>query len=148
MRHSFYLEIDPPTATAQERKVSVRSGRVHFYNPDSVKYAKELLTLELNLHRPPRYLEGPLKLDVEWRFRARTHKPGWRVTKPDTDNLQKLLKDCMTRCCFWRDDAQVCYEVVKKMWCRVPGIYITVEEIGEENETRRNLSAQAGRSED
>ena len=29
------------------------------------------------------------------------------VTKPDTDNLQKLLKDCMTKCGFWKDDAQV-----------------------------------------
>lgn len=146
MRHSFFLEIDPPTATAQERKVSVRGNRPHFYDPKNVQYAKEILTLELNLHRPPRYLEGPLKLDVEWHFRARTHKPGWRDTRPDTDNLQKLLKDCMTRCGFWRDDAQVCYEVVKKMWRRVPGIYITVEEL--ENETGRNLSAQTGRTQD
>ena len=30
----------------------------------------------------------------------------YRTTKPDTDNLQKLLKDCMTATGFWTDDAQ------------------------------------------
>ena len=133
MRHSFFLEIDPPTATAQERKVDTRRGFPRFYDTAGVKYAKELLTLELKMHRPPRLMEGPLKLTVEWRFRARTHKPEtWRDTKPDTDNLQKLLKDCMTRTGFWRDDAQVCWEDCRKFWSRVPGIWITVEELTKE----------------
>lgn len=40
--------------------------------------------------------------------RNKTHKhKEWRVTKPDTDNLQKMLKDCMTLTGFWNDDAQV-----------------------------------------
>ena len=49
------------------------------------------------------------------------------MTRPDTDNLQKLLKDCMTRTGFWRDDAQVCREDVTKRWSREkPGIRIRV----------------------
>lgn len=129
MIYTFYIDCDPPTATAQERKVAVRGNRPHFYDPDSVKYAKQLLLLHLNTHRPPRRLEGPIKLTVEWRFRARTHKPGWRDTKPDTDNLQKLLKDCMTHTGFWKDDAQVCWEEVRKVWSKSPGIHITMEEL-------------------
>ncbi len=44
--------------------------------------------------------------------------------KPDTDNLQKLLKDVMTAVGFWQDDAQVASEIVEKFWAEIPGIYI------------------------
>lgn len=53
----------------------------------------------------------------------------YRITKPDTDNLQKLLKDCMTRCGFWKDDAQVASELCEKFWAEIPGIFIHIEEL-------------------
>lgn len=63
------------------------------------------------------------------------HRDGeYRITKPDTDNLQKLLKDCMTDVGFWEDDAQVASEICEKFWAEVPGIYICAEEIREEAE--------------
>ena len=63
--------------------------------------------------------------------KGKSHKNGeWRVSRPDTDNLQKLLKDCMTRVGFWKDDAQVCREEVTKRWSRLrPGILIKVVNI-------------------
>ena len=68
---------------------------------------------------------------VEWYFPSRTHREGeLRVTRPDTDNLQKLLKDCMTRVGFWKDDAQVCRETVVKRWTRSrPGLMIEVTKL-------------------
>lgn len=48
---------------------------------------------------------------------------------PYMDNLQKLLKDCMTTVGFWKDDAQVTCEIIEKFWADIPGIYIEVEEI-------------------
>ena len=51
----------------------------------------------------------------------------WKVSKPDTDNLVKGLKDIMTdSAVFWHDDAQVCAEIITKRYADVPGIYITV----------------------
>ena len=51
----------------------------------------------------------------------------WKVSKPDTDNLVKGLKDIMTDSgVFWHDDAQVCAEIITKRYADVPGIYITV----------------------
>lgn len=129
MRIEFFIEGDPPRATAQERRITTGSRRPVFYDPDSVKVAKEILTLWLRQHRPARPLDGAVRLEVHWMFRARSHKPGWKITRPDTDNLQKLLKDIMTREGFWRDDAQVCWEIVKKSWATVPGIHIIAEEI-------------------
>ena len=50
------------------------------------------------------------------------------------NDIIKLLKDCMTRCRFWHDDAQVCVECVSKMWTRYKaGINILVEQIEADN---------------
>ena len=75
-------------------------------------------------------MEGALELTAVWRFpKGKSHKDGeWRVTRPDTDNLQKMLKDCMTKTGYWKDDAQVVREVVEKRWAEVPGIDIQITE--------------------
>lgn len=134
----FFVSMKPPTATAQEKKVCVVHGKPMFYDPAPVKEAKRLLVGHLSCHRPDTPMEGPVSLRVLWLFpKGKTHKNGeWRVTKPDTDNLQKLLKDCMTKCGFWKDDAQVVREVVEKRWSDDPtGIYIEVEALEvEQNE--------------
>ena len=125
----FFIAMNPPTATAQEKQVRVVHGKPIFYDPVSVKKAKKLLTGHLILHRPDEPLTGALTLRTLWLFpRGKSHKHGeWRVTKPDTDNLQKLLKDCMTKTGFWHDDAQVVREIVEKRWADEPsGIYIEV----------------------
>lgn len=53
----------------------------------------------------------------------------WRTAKPDTDNLEKALKDEMTRLHFWADDAQVCSEIVEKFWSDPCGVFVRVEEL-------------------
>lgn len=124
----FDLKIIPPTVTAQEHKVAVVHGKPVFYDSPKLKDARKLFEALLQNHAPERPLEGALVLTVEWRFLSKSHKEDeWRTTRPDTDNLQKLLKDCMTRTGFWKDDAQVCKEIVSKRWSRAnPGITITV----------------------
>ena len=127
----FFIAIKPPTATAQEKQVRVVNGKPIFFDPAPVKEAKQLLTGHLIAHRPDKPLTGAVELRTIWLFpKGKSHKNGeWRVTKPDTDNLQKLLKDCMTRCGFWEDDAQVVREIVEKRWSDEPtGIYIEITE--------------------
>ena len=68
-----------------------------FYDTARLKMARNTFESLLRRHAPEKPMEGPLSLTVEWRFATKTHKDGaYRVTRPDTDNLQKLLKDCMT----------------------------------------------------
>ena len=120
----------PPTVTAQEHKVTVRNGQPIFYDPPEVKNAKEkLIASLLKFHPMFPYREG-VRLTVKWCFPRGRHKDGeYKITKPDTDNLQKMLKDCMTRCGFWWDDALVASEICEKFWADVPGIYIKIEEL-------------------
>ena len=124
----FYLNITPPTVTAQEHKVRIIGNRPIFYDTPKLKAARASFESLLRKHKPELPLEGPIALTVCWYFATKTRKEGtWRITRPDTDNLQKLLKDCMTRTGFWKDDAQVCQEKVSKRWSRnKPGISIKV----------------------
>lgn len=122
----FTLKIVPPTVTAQEHKVAVVRGKPRFYDSQKLKQTRLMFETLLKGYAPETPMDGAVELSVEWRFLSKTHKEGsYRVTRPDTDNLQKLLKDCMTRTGFWRDDAQVCREIVTKRWTRTdPGIRI------------------------
>ena len=131
---NFFIAMKPSTATAQEKKVRTVKGKPVFYDPPAVKAAREKLTAHLAGHRPEKPMNGPVELRTLWLFpKGRTHRHGeWRITKPDTDNLQKLLKDCMTKVGFWHDDAQVVREIAEKRWSDEPsGIYIEINELPE-----------------
>ncbi len=124
------LKMVPSTATAQEKKVCVVKGKPRFYDPLPLQQAKAELMANLRLHSPKAPMEGALELVTVWRFpKGKSHKDGeWRVTRPDTDNLQKMLKDCMTKCGYWLDDAQVVRETAEKRWAEIPGIDIQITE--------------------
>lgn len=120
-----------PTTTHQQKQVTVRNGKPVFYEPDDLKAARAKLMAHLGGHVPKKKYMGPVRLMVKWCFPVTgNYKDGqYKHTKPDTDNLQKLLKDCMSDCGFWRDDALVASEIVEKFWAAMPGIYIRIEEI-------------------
>ena len=118
----------PPTITAQEHKVTVVNGKPRFYNPPELEDAKAKLLGNLMPHRPEQPIRCGVRLITKWIFPSGGHhKDGeYKLTRPDTDNLQKLLKDCMTQSGFWRDDALVASEICEKFWGDTSGIYIQV----------------------
>lgn len=129
----FFMEMEPPTATAQEKQVRIVAGHPQFYEKAAAKAAKKMLMAELMQHKPDQPLEGPVKLSVTWFFAKRKADRFLGImpkdTKPDTDNLQKGLKDCMTKVGFWKDDAQVAMEKAVKYWTSgTPGIRVEIRE--------------------
>lgn len=120
-----------PTTTHQMKAVRVVNGKPQFYEPEKVAETRAKLSTAVGTHRPAKPLQGAVQLQVKWCFPAtKTHPNGtYKTSKPDTDNLQKMLKDVMTTNGFWKDDAQVACEVVEKFWAEFPGIYIAVEEL-------------------
>ena len=128
----FFMAMEPPTATHQMHKVRVVNGHPVFYEPANVKDARRKITSALQGNVPAEPFTGPVELKVRWMFpKGKSHKAGtWRITKPDTDNLEKLLKDCMTETGFWKDDAQVAREIAEKCWSDEPcGIEVEVSEM-------------------
>ena len=73
----------------------------------------------------------PIRLMVKWLFpiTGKHYDGEYKGTSPDTDNLQKMLKDVMTDLGYWTDDALVASEIIEKFWASRPGIYIAIEEL-------------------
>lgn len=133
MELKFFMPMIPPTTTHQMKKVSVKNGKPVFYEPEEVKAARAKLMAYLGPYAPGTRFTYGVELYTMWCFPKGKHGDGeYRITKPDTDNLQKLLKDCMTDAGFWKDDCLVAREVTEKFWAEVPGIYIRITDLGED----------------
>lgn len=130
----IFLLMNPPTVTAQESKIAVVRNKPVVYKTEKIKKAKKEIIKHLRPFVPDVPHEGPIELKVVWLFpRGKSHKANeWRITKPDTDNLEKLLKDCMTELGFWNDDAQVVRETAEKVWSEQSqsGIAIEINRLG------------------
>lgn len=130
---SFFLPGIPPTVTQQEHQVRVIKNKPVFYEPQELKTARDRISGQLGtakrIYGPDEKLSGPIRLTTKWIWPELNPGDGfsWKISKPDTDNLVKMFKDCMTRVGFWKDDAQVCSEVIEKMRGEKPGIYVEVE---------------------
>lgn len=120
-----------PTVTHQEKRVHVVNGKPVFYEPQELKEARIKLEAHLAQHAPEKPYTGAVQLVVKWCFPITgKHRDGeYKATKPDTDNLQKMLKDVMTALHYWTDDALVASEIIEKFWAERPGIYISIQEL-------------------
>lgn len=133
----FFMPMQPPTVTHHDKQLHayMKGGKpcAVLHDSPELKDAKAKLHSHLAKHRIDAPLIGPVLLVVKWCFAippGSTHKNGeYKTSKPDTDNLQKALKDQMTLLGFWRDDAQVSSEVCEKFWADVPGVYVCLTEI-------------------
>lgn len=133
----FKLKMIPPTATAQQKGERVVGGYIHHYKKKNVAQAEAILRDALLPYVPANPItDTPIRLVARWLFpypkSARKHQPGrkrWKITRPDTDNLNKLLKDVMTDMGFWKDDALICEECICKAYDDEPGIEITIREM-------------------
>ena len=127
----FFMAMRVPTITHQMHKVSMAKGKPRFYEPYELQDARKKLRAYLGMHRPEKPLTGALRLVAKWIFSpGKSHKANtWKTTKPDTDNMIKLLKDCMTAEGFWQDDSQVASELTEKFYGEHEGIYVRVEEL-------------------
>jgi len=128
----FFMPMIPPTKTHQEKQVRVVNDKPQFYEPAEVKAVRAKLEAHLSWHIPKEKYTGAVRLITKWCFPITgKHKNGeYKTTKPDTDNLQKMLKDVMTSLGYWTDDALVASEIIEKFWAEVPGIYIRIEPLG------------------
>ncbi len=131
MTTEFFMPMIPPTMTHQMKQVRVVKGKPDFYEPAELLAVREKLQCHLFDNMPRMPYKGAVRLTTKWLFPITgKHLDGeYKTSKPDTDNLQKMLKDCMTFLNFWGDDAQVASEIVEKFWAACPGIYIRVDSL-------------------
>jgi len=131
MKTEFFMPMIPPTKTHQEKQAKVVNGRPILYEPQELKAVRQKLQAHLGQHVPAEPYTGAVRLTTWWCFPIKgNHQDGeYKTSKPDTDNLVKMLKDVMTGLHFWQDDAQVASEVIEKYWADRTGIYVKVESL-------------------
>lgn len=123
-----------PRTTHQQKAVHIVKGKPVFYEPEKLKAARTKFMYLFSQHIPEEKLKGPLSLTTKWFYHTtnKSIKDGqWKDTNPDTDNIVKLPKDCMTELGFWEDDGNVASELIQKFWVTESpgGIYVRIEEL-------------------
>lgn len=129
MRIEFTMEMNIPSATAQQIGIGIRSGRPYTYKKRKVRDAEELYALNLMEHRPDRPVGGAVELMVVWNYHTRVKKNvgHMKTTRPDLDNMNKILQDSLVREGFLMDDSQISVLHTTKCWTDKPdSIYISI----------------------
>lgn len=126
----FFHECNPPTSTAQQRQFFKKGNAL----TPAAKKASATWQAIVEQHKPDKPLQGPLevRLLVSW-FKKGLSEGEPRITKPDVDNLAKLILDAMTKAGYWLDDNQVCDLRVTKYNSPIGGLAVTVEEANSRN---------------
>ena len=136
----FFIPCNPPKSTAQaSHRIMKRNDGTQFvgkFAKSKGKKVQDELMILLQKHQPKEAFSGPLALTVSWCYPWRKSESKKNRTKgikacdtrPDCDNLLKLLQDCLTRLSFWNDDSQVAQLHFYKWWGDEPGIRIVIEE--------------------
>ena len=118
-------------------KARPRLGRNGTYTPEATKAAQNQIGWEwaAAFSGPP--LVGPIRLTIRaeytppasWSAKKRQAAMGtWKTTKPDFDNVAKLVGDALNNVAFG-DDAQVADASIEKVFGPEDKIIITVESI-------------------
>ncbi len=140
MKHQIFIPCVPPKATHQGSAMILRRkdgtpfvGKAS--NSAGAKAKKTLLTLLL-CHAPKHSFEGPTEVEVKLVFPWRKSEPKKNkalgimpmVTKPDLDNLSKMIVDSMADAnWFAGGDQQVHLLTLSKWWGDEVGITITTK---------------------
>lgn len=145
-----------PKAQPRFRAFKTPGGQVRTYDPATAEGWKSLIALAAKPFVPFPAWDGPVAITLVFRFRRpKTHStkkgglrptaPIYKTAKPDTDNLEKAVFDCLTQIGFWLDDAQAVDVHTQKFWGDPPGATITLKHLVETGPTTPNSEcAQQG----
>ena len=133
MKTEFFFVLEEiPRTTAQEKGYNRRTGR--YYSKKKVKDAADLYDFMLMTNKPPRKLTGAIRVTVFFYYPVKKpHKNGEpKITRPDGDNMVKLLLDRATKTgAFWDDDAQISDLRIVRAYSEPSGIGMIATEIGQ-----------------
>jgi Holliday junction resolvase RusA-like endonuclease len=140
MKIKFYVQGNPK---GQPRpKAFSRGGIASVYDPGTAEGWKGQVAVGIAGQIPSAPIEGPLCLHLEFYFsRPKSHfgtgkkasvmrpdAPGYHTGRPDADNLAKAVMDALSVLRVWKDDAQVCHLIVRKLYDdgRGPGCIVEI----------------------
>lgn len=132
-----------PKAQPRPRAFARRMGDkfvARVYDAGTAEGWKSAIALAARGHIPASPMLGPIRLTLDFAFaRPRSHygtgrnaavlkptAPPDHIGKPDLDNLEKAVMDCLTTLGFWGDDSQVWSKMTSKSYSREPGVRVCI----------------------
>lgn len=131
----FFIQGDPPTCTAQERRI-VWSKKMT-YLPQAVKEAKAHYYAAAIPYAPAEPFDDAVELELHFHFYQKNGKVGkCKTTKPDCDNLAKLLTDSLAEAGFFVNDSRIARLTVTKDFVEQEnaGVEVLMKRLNEDKE--------------
>ena len=122
-----------PKGTAQMKGTAYQGGRIHHYEKKEVRQLRELYHHKIfkYFHTTKQdipHLDGAVRFSAIFNYSVKDKKK-WglpKTSRPDSDNIVKLLLDVCSDLNMWDDDAQVACLEVRKFYAENPSICIEV----------------------
>jgi Holliday junction resolvase RusA-like endonuclease len=84
--------------------------------------------MEFRFERPNNHYTSSGQLTKSTKLNKMFH-----TQKPDFDNLEKAVSDCLTELGFWKDDTQVVEWSGSKSWVStMPGMFLKIDKLGDD----------------
>jgi len=141
MKITFAVQgVPQPKKRAKSRLIKTPTSTfISTYKHPKTAAAEESFIARAIAHKPPAPLTAPIVLTLLFVLPVPKAWPRRRilqladreiphVSRPDLDNLEKLVKDAMNGV-FWSDDQQVCGVTKRKIYGLEPRTEVTIEEI-------------------
>lgn len=115
-----------PKGTAQMKRYDGRSG--HYFKSKRLQQTEDIYLTELEKYKPEHPIEGAVAVNIwfEYEIKAKKKRGTWKTSRPDVDNVAKLLIDCMTKVGYWKDDSQIVKLNLRKSYSRTESAEITI----------------------
>ncbi len=109
-------------------RLSARDGMPRVHTPAATKAWADTAAWYLKASRPGKPFAGPVEVALHFAFkRPESHftkasralvarAPAYHLQKPDLDNLEKMMLDCLVKAGIMVDDTQVVEMHSKKTW--------------------------------
>ena len=115
-------------------------GFIQHYQPAKIRYERDALTLLAQEHRPAEIWTEPIIADIRFYFPwpksiSKKRKEAWikadvgyKATRPDLDNLEKMLFDAMEGV-IYKNDSQIVKKITSKGYSNTPKIMVTLTKV-------------------
>ena len=130
-----------PTKTTHQSALRILKGKsgkmfVGKYQKTEFRAWIEEFKLKIRSSKPFAPLEGPIDVEIEFYFpynKSASEKlrktESWKITRPDLDNMEKTIFDCLTSEGFIQDDSLICKKLSIKKYSEKPRIFIKISKI-------------------
>jgi len=112
-------------------KVAMRGRFPTVYTPKETREAEDEFMAQALKSKPEAPLEGPLSVSISF-FKIKPKSMPKRIihwtTKPDIDNLAKLVLDALDKV-FFQDDSQIVELICSKQYDEVPRTEVIIRKV-------------------